>query len=112
MYMAFEGYIASQNHQLQLRGVHYSAIGILSMDAWCTECVHHRKQRQWRCLCGLFVHPLLPILMQFSTSNNNSVVVLDNASIHHIDAAVNAICGVGALVIFLPPSKPYRVCFW
>ena len=41
---------------------------------------------------------------------------MDNASIHHIDAAVNSICGVGALLRFLPPYSPnlnpiVRVCF-
>ena len=49
---------------------------------------------------------LLPLLMPFDGINHNSIVVLDNASIHHTDAAVNAICRVGALVRFLPPYSP------
>lgn len=35
-----------------------------------------------------------------------SIVVLDNASIHHVDAVVACIQNVGALVRFLPPYSP------
>ena len=49
---------------------------------------------------------LLPLLMPFDGINHNSIVVMDNASIHHVDAAVDAICGVGALVRFLPAYSP------
>ena len=37
-------------------------------------------------------------------TNPNSVVVMDNASIHHVDGVV--ISEVGALVQFLPPYSP------
>jgi len=33
--------IPTQDHQLQLRGVRYSAIGILSKEARCSGCIHH-----------------------------------------------------------------------
>ena len=36
----------------------------------------------------------------------HSVVVLDNASIHHVDEVVKAIEDVGAIVHFLPPYSP------
>lgn len=44
--------------------------------------------------------------MPFDGYNERSVVVLDNASIHHIDPVVQAINSVGALVKFLPPYSP------
>ncbi len=49
---------------------------------------------------------LLPLLMPFDGENERSVVVLDNASIHHVEPVVEAINSVGALVKFLPPYSP------
>ena len=39
--------------------------------------------------------------MPFDGSNPHSVVIMDNASIHHVDKVIQ---GVGAMVIFLPPA--------
>lgn len=49
---------------------------------------------------------LLPILLPFDGDNPRSVVVLDNASIHHVDAITRLISAAGALVRFLPPYSP------
>ena len=49
---------------------------------------------------------LLPNLMAFDGHNSNSVVVLDNCSVHHVSGVVEAIGDVGALVHFLPPYSP------
>ena len=49
---------------------------------------------------------LLPHLMPFNGTNPNSVVILDNCSIHHLDDVVDLIHSVGAHVIFLPPYSP------
>lgn len=49
---------------------------------------------------------LLPSLMPFNGTNPKSVVIMDNASIHHIEEVVSTIEGVGALVKFLPPYSP------
>ena len=35
-----------------------------------------------------------------------SVIVLDNASIHHVDDFVELLHSLGALVLFLPPYSP------
>ena len=37
---------------------------------------------------------------------SNSVVVLDNCAIHHVEEIVAAIESVGALVLYLPPYLP------
>ena len=34
-------------------------------------------------------------------------MVMDNASIHHVDGITDLIQGVGALALFLPPHSPY-----
>ncbi len=44
--------------------------------------------------------------MPFDGNNPNSVVILDNCSIHHVDGVVDMIHKVGALVHFLPPYSP------
>lgn len=51
-------------------------------------------------------HQLLPHLQPFNGSNEQSIVILDNASIHHIDGIVEMIQEVGSLVLFLPPYSP------
>ncbi len=49
---------------------------------------------------------LLPHLMTFNGLNPNSVVVLDNCSVHHVSGVADVIQEVGALVHYLPPYSP------
>lgn len=49
---------------------------------------------------------LLPTLMPFDGLNPKSVVIMDNASIHHVDEVVSTIESIGAIVKFLPPYSP------
>ncbi len=49
---------------------------------------------------------LLNIIQPFDGNNPRSVVVLNNASIHHVDAVCELISAAGALVRFLPPYSP------
>ena len=49
---------------------------------------------------------LLPFLNVFDDSNPRSVVIMDNASIHHVEEVVAMIRASGALVRFLPPYSP------
>ena len=44
--------------------------------------------------------------MPFDGDNPNSIVILDNESIHHAGDSVQLIESIGALVIFLPPYSP------
>ena len=46
---------------------------------------------------------LLPVLNPFNFINPRSVVMLDNASIHHVDTVEHLIEGAGARVLYLPP---------
>ena len=45
---------------------------------------------------------LLPPLMPYNGVNIHSVVVMDNATIHHLQRVQDIILGVGALIRFLP----------
>ena len=49
---------------------------------------------------------LLPILQPFNGINPCSVVIMDNASIHHLEEIEDMITGVGAIIRFLPPYSP------
>ena len=44
--------------------------------------------------------------MPFNGVNPNSVVILDNCSVHHVQGIVSMITEVGALVHYLPPYSP------
>ena len=45
-------------------------------------------------------------LLPFNGMNPRSVVVMDNASIHHADQIVDSLEDLGVLVYFLPPYSP------
>ena len=49
---------------------------------------------------------LIPILQPFNGINPNSVVIIDNCSIHHVQDIVETIREVGAMLHFLPPYSP------
>ena len=49
-------------------------------------------------------HCLLPILKPFNGVNRNSIVVLDIASIHHLDKVQEAVDAVGACCGFSHPT--------
>ena len=50
---------------------------------------------------------VLPILQPFNYSNLHSVVVMDNASIHHTEGVADLIENqAGARLIYLPPYSP------
>ncbi|XP_065891697.1 uncharacterized protein [Dysidea avara] len=84
-----------QDYQLQLRGME----GI--QDVYITEGTVNGDV-----FLDFIYTQLLPILRPFDERSVNSMLVMDNASIHHADDVVDAICSIGALVRFLPPYSP------
>jgi len=44
--------------------------------------------------------------MPFNGTNSNSVVIMDNCSIHHVAPVTRLINDVGAIVHYLPPYSP------
>ena len=44
--------------------------------------------------------------MPFNGVNSNSILVLDNATIHHVQSVLELIKEIGCLVLFLPPYSP------
>ena len=56
--------------------------------------------------CDFLDRCLAPILQPFNGTNSRSVVVMDNASIHHVDKVATMIEQTGAILRFLPPYSP------
>ncbi len=95
----------ARSHELLIRGEHVSAIALMSVQGL-LDCklVHGPVDGD---AFYDFVHThLLPLLQPYNGCNPHSVVILDNASIHHVEEAVKAIEDVGAIVHFLPPYSP------
>jgi len=93
------------DHQLLIRGVGYSAIQVMSLDGICdvriSPVVNGEKFVD-------FVHNcLLSCLNPFSGINARSVMVMDNASIHHVDNVTDLIeVQANVRLCFLPPYLP------
>ena len=95
-----------QDHRLLIRGTRYSAIPVMSLDGihdlYLAEGnVNGEKFEAFVKSC------LLPVLQPFNWTNAHSVVIMDNASIHHVEAISNIIEDqAGARLLFLPPYSP------
>ena len=93
------------DHRLLVRGVRYSAIPIVSLegihDVYITE---HTMNGE--IFVDFFQHCVLPIAQPFNGVNSRSVIVMDNASIHHVEEVANLTEMHGARLCFLPPYSP------
>ena len=90
--------------QLTVGGKRISAIPVLTtsgiQDVYTTTgSVNGEKFIDFFCQCVL---PIMP----FNGHNSNSIVVLDNASIHHVERLQDIVTGVGAKLCYLPPYSP------
>ena len=90
------------DHRLLVRGIRYSTIPIMS-----TQGIHDVYLAEGTIRFSHFLSTsLLPILNPFNTVNVLSVVIMDNASIHHTDDNIRLIESTGAKLLFLPPYSP------
>ena len=94
-----------QDYSLKLRGKRYSAIRILSTEG-IKDMYIAEGSVDGETFLDFIRRCLIPVLVPFDGLSPNSVVVMDNASIHHVDSVVKSILSVGALVRFLPPYSP------
>lgn len=95
-----------RDHRLLIRGTRYSAIPVMThegiADVYLFEgTVNGAKFEQFIRCC------LLPILKPFNWVNPCSVVIMDNASIHHVSGVTDLIENqIGSRILFLPPYSP------
>ena len=91
-------------HTLLIRG-RYSTIPLMSIDG-----IHDVYYTEGTINGERFSHfiqeYLIPQLQPFIGANSNSIVIMDNVSIHHVLTNVDLIENIVAKVIFLPPYLP------
>lgn len=93
------------SHKLLVRGKHLSAIAFMNTSG-ILDCDIISGAVDGDVFYSSVQKYLLPHIMPFNGINHNSVVVMDNATIHHVNEVVTMLQGVGALVLFLPPYSP------
>lgn len=91
--------------RLLAKGKHYSAIGIMTTTSF-LDCYVVEGTVDGDVFYHFVQSSLLPQLMPFNGTNPNSVVIMDNCSIHHLHDVIKLIHSVAALVLFLPPYSP------
>ena len=94
------------DQRLLVRGTRYSAIPIVSTigihDVYIAEGNVNGDK-----FIGFVKESLLPVLKPFNGVNSHSVVIMDNASIHHVEEVSDLIEGqAGARLCYLPPYSP------
>lgn len=95
-----------RNYHLMVRGTRYSAIPIMSLQGILDVCLFEGSVNGEK-FEGFVKSALLPILKPFDYVNEHSVVIMDNASIHHVHEVTDLIENqVGARLLFLPPYSP------
>ena len=102
--------------RLLVRGKRYSAVGIMCIDGLLdTYITDHTIDGEE--FCTFIERCLLPQLLPFNGTNPRSVVIMDNASIHHVEPAVQLIeesmvlyCISYPLTprIWIPSRKPFQ----
>ena len=93
------------DHRILIRGARYTTIPVMSIDGivdvYITEGTTTGEKFEF-----FIRNYLLTILQPFNGVNSKSVVIMDNASIHHVDFNVYLIESTGAKLLFLPPYSP------
>lgn len=87
------------------RGKHLSVIAAMCCDG-VIGCQIHEGGVNSEAFQAFLDMELASKLLPFNGTNPRSVVVMDNASIHHSDQLVSSLEDLGVLVYFLPPYSP------
>ena len=88
-----------------MRGEHISAVTFMS-TCGVLDCQVVRGSVNGEQFFEIVRKTLLPHLMPYNGINPHSVVVMDNALIHHVEGVKEIINEVGALLLYLPPYSP------
>ena len=98
--------ITPVDHRILILGTRYSAIPVMSTQGIHDICLIEGSVNG-KVFESFLRSNLLPILQPFNWVNPLSVVIMDNASIHHIEGAKQLIEDqAGARLLFLPPYSP------
>ena len=97
--------IPVQQYSLFVRGERTSAIAIMSVKGILDVLVETGSINGDK-FYDFTAKYLIPQLQPFDETNPNSIVIMDNCSIHRITEIISMIEEVGAIVHFLPPYSP------
>ena len=95
------------DHRLFARGTRYSAIAAISIRG-VQDVVLVEGSVNGQVFTDFVKDSLVPILQPFNCTNPNSIVVMDNASIHHVDTVAEHILQTGALLRFQQSQGCYE----
>ena len=102
------------SHKLLVRGKRVAAIGVMSAYG-VLDCHIVDGNVAGERFEEFVEKSLLRHLMPFNGTNPHSIVIMDNAAIHHVPGIVDLVQSTGALLIFLPPYSPdlmpIELCF-
>ena len=94
------------DQRLLIRGIRYTTLPIVSLDGILDVLVTEGTMDGDRFI-NFIRNVLSPHLLPFNGVNPRSVIIMDNASIHHVDGAIDLIENqIGARVCFLPAYSP------
>lgn len=93
------------SEKLLVRGKRFSAISSMSMSG-ILDLAITTQSVDGEAFISFVERNLLPHLLPFNGVNEKSVVILDNASIHHVPEIESLIEETGAIAIYLPPYSP------
>ena len=91
--------------KLLVRGEHISAIAAMSVEGL-LEVKIVRGGVTGEIFDEFVNKQLLFHLMSFNGSNPNSIVIMDNCSIHHTESVAQSFDDIGVIVHYLPPYSP------
>lgn len=98
--------MSPRDQRLLVRGIRYSVIPVMSVKGILDLHIIRGTMTGER-FEDFLSSTVLPILQPFNWINPCSVVIMDNASIHHTDGVADLIENqAGARVIYLPPYSP------
>ena len=91
--------------RLLVRGRRISAIAALTCQgildvAITTQTIDGEK------FCDFIRGCLIPNMLPFNGTNQSSVVIMDNCSIHHVQAVSEMLSFAGIVLVYLPPYSP------
>ena len=93
------------SHQLLVRGQNITAIAaICTTGSLALEI--HRDKVNGDIFFDFARGSLIPELLPFDGYNHQSIVIMDNCSIHRVQDVVELFNSVGVLVLYLPPYSP------
>ncbi len=91
--------------QLYGRGKHITALSAMSTQGM-LECTMLEGGVDASDFKTFLEEKLSPLLHPFDGVNPQSVIIADNASIHHVDGVAELLESLGVLLYFLPPYSP------